>query len=94
MIGCSKSTEPLKFQTKADAPPRSPTAAQQAQMTPEFVASHMESPQETAKYLHDLAKDPKFNPKEHAEMLQKYSTDSNAEIASAAKELSDKAQAQ
>jgi hypothetical protein len=94
VVGCSRGNAPLKFQAKADAPARSPTPQQQVMMTPEFVASHMETPQETAKYLHDLAKDPKFNPKEHVEMLQKYSSDSNAEVASAAKELSDRAQPQ
>jgi hypothetical protein len=91
-IGCSKSNEPLKFQTKADAPARSPSRAQSAQMSPEFQASHMESPQETANYLKGLAKDPSFNPKEHEDMLKQYSNDPNPQIASAAKELASKAQ--
>jgi hypothetical protein len=92
VAGCSHSTEPLKFQTRTDAPARTPTPTQQAQTSPEFVISHMESPQETAKYLHELSKDSKFNPKEHSDMLQKYASDSNAEVASAAKELADRAQ--
>ena len=91
-IGCSKSNEPLKFQTKADAPVRSPSRAQQAQMSPEFLASHMESPEETANYLKGLAKDPSFNPKEHEDMLKQYSNDANPQIASAAKDLASKAQ--
>ncbi len=71
---------------------RTPTRIQQAQMAPEFVISHLESSHETALYLRELAKDTKFNPKEHSEMLAKYSADSNAEVASAAKTLADRAQ--
>jgi hypothetical protein len=92
VIGCSKSNEPLKFETKANAPARSPSRGQQAQMSPEFVASHMESPQETANYLKGLAKDPSFDPKQHEDMLKQYSNDSNPQVASAAKELASKAQ--
>jgi hypothetical protein len=91
-VGCSKSNEPLKFQTKANSPARTPTPTQQAQMTPEFVIDHMESPQETANYLKGLAKDPSFDPKQHADMLKQYSGNSNPQVASAAKELADKAQ--
>ena len=61
-------------------------------MSPEAIISHMESPHEEANYLRELAKDSKFNPKEHAEMLQKFSGDSNAEVGSAAKQLADRAQ--
>ena len=92
VIGCSRSNEPLKFEAKTGAPVRGQTRSQQAQSTPEFVASHMESPQETANYLKSLAKDPSFNPKEHEDMLKQYSSDSNPQVASAAKELADKSQ--
>jgi hypothetical protein len=92
VIGCSRSNEPLKFEPKAGAPVRGQTRSQQAQSTPEFIASHMESPHETANYLKGLSKDPSFKPKEHEEMLKQYSNDSNTEIASAAKELAEKAQ--
>jgi len=92
VVGCSRSNEPLKFQTVANAQTRTPTPVQQAQLSPEFVISHMESPHEAARYLRELAKDAKFSPKEHSEMLQKYAADSNAEVASAAKELADRAQ--
>jgi len=61
-------------------------------MSPEFVISHMESPQETAQYLKELAKDSKFDPKQHADMLKQYASDSNTEVATAAKELADRAQ--
>jgi hypothetical protein len=90
VIGCSRSNEPLKFQTQASPPARVPTRSQQAQLAPEFVVSHMESAQETANYLKGLAKDPSFNPKEHEDMLKQYSSDPNPQIASAAKELADK----
>jgi hypothetical protein len=91
VIGCSRTNE-LKWhqaEGKSQAPP---TRIQQAQMSPEFVISHMESPKETARYLQGLAKDANFNPKEHAEMLKTYAGDSNAEVASAAKELANRAQ--
>ncbi len=90
VTGCSRSNEPLKFQTQASPPTRVPTRSQQTQLTPEFVASHMESAQETANYLKGLVKDPSFNPKEHEDMLKQYSSDPNPQIASAAKDLSNK----
>lgn len=91
-VGCSKSNEPLKFQTKPDAPPRSLTPAQQVQMAPEVFIEHLETSEERANYLKELGKDPKFDPKQHAPMLTQYAGDSNAKVAAAAKELSDKAQ--
>jgi hypothetical protein len=90
-VGCGKSNEPLKFTQKTGGPVRGQTSVQTAQSTPEFMASHMDSPQETANYLKSLAKDPTFDPKQHADMLKQYSNDSNPQIASAAKELADKA---
>jgi hypothetical protein len=92
VIGCSKGAEPLKFHASESATQRTPTPGQQAQMSPEFVISHMESPQETAQYLKELAKDSKFDPKQHADMLKQYASDSNTEVATAAKELADRAQ--
>jgi hypothetical protein len=92
VIGCSRSNEPLKFNAAQSAVTRNPTPTQQAQSTPEFVISHMESPEETAVYLRELAKDSKFDPKQHADMLKQYANDSNPQVASAAKELADRAQ--
>jgi hypothetical protein len=92
VLGCSRGNQPLNFQAKAAAVTPPPTPTQQRQMTPEFIISHMESPQETANYLKGLAKDSSFDPKQHADMLKQYSSDPNPEIASAAKELADRAQ--
>ena len=48
--------------------------------------------QQKAAYLQDLANDPNFKPKLHTDMLEKYSKDSDADVAAAAKALLDKAQ--
>ena len=39
-----------------------------------------------------VGKDPKFDPKQHVEMLKKYESDSDPEVATAAKELLTKVQ--
>jgi hypothetical protein len=62
------------------------------QTTPEFITAHAESPHERANYLHGLASDTKFDPKEHVDMLKKYENDPDSEVATAAKELLAKAQ--
>lgn len=61
------------------------------QKSPEFKLLQMKTPQEKAAYLQELGKDPDFDPKLHTEMLEKYSRDADADVASAAKELLDKA---
>ena len=60
--------------------------------TPEFVAAHAESSHERANYLRELGHDSKFDPKQHVEMLKKYESDSDSEVATAAKELLTKVQ--
>ena len=92
VIGCSRGNEPLKFHGAESAAARTPTPNQQAQLSPEFVISHMESPEETASYLKELQKDAKFDPKQHVDMLKQYASDSNPQVAAAAKELADRAQ--
>jgi hypothetical protein len=65
---------------------------QEKATTPEQVVARLESGHERANYLHELAHDEKFDPKQHAEMLKKYENDSDSEVAEAAKELLAKAQ--
>jgi hypothetical protein len=60
--------------------------------TPEFVAAHAESARERANYLRELGHDSKFDPKQHVEMLKKYESDSDSDVATAAKELLTKVQ--
>src|SRR5580693_6346158 len=55
--------------------------------TPEFVVANAETQKERAETLRQLANDPKFDPKQHVEMLKKYANDSDSDIATAAKEL-------
>jgi hypothetical protein len=91
-IGCSRGNDPLKWHAAEGKVTPPPTPTQERQMTPEFVISHMESPEETASYLKELAKDSKFDPKQHADMLKQYAGDSNPQVAAAAKELAERAQ--
>ena len=60
--------------------------------SPEFKIAALKTPQEKATYLQGLATDASFNPKQHKDMLEKYSQDSDAEVAAAAKTLLEKAQ--
>jgi hypothetical protein len=59
--------------------------------SPEMKINSMTTQQKAA-YLQDLANDPNFKPKLHTAMLEKYSKDSDADLAAAAKALLDKAQ--
>jgi hypothetical protein len=58
---------------------------------PELEMMKLKSPQDKANYLRNLDKDPEFDPKKHTEMLDKYSKDTDADVAQAAKDLLDKA---
>jgi hypothetical protein len=60
--------------------------------TPEFMVANTETQKDRADMLRELAKDPKFDPKQHVEMLKKYANDSDSDIATAAKELLTKVQ--
>jgi hypothetical protein len=92
VIGCSRTPETWT------PPPPDPNAKQVARppakwnATPEGMMGHAESDEDRAAFLHKWAKDPKFDPKQHKEMLEEYAKSSNAELATAAKELADKAQ--
>jgi hypothetical protein len=59
---------------------------------PESKIKNMKTSQEKVAYLQDLGADSNFNPKMHKDMLEKYSKDTDADIAAAAKALLDKAQ--
>lgn len=69
-----------------------PKMGQAVANSPETKINGMKTPQQKAAFLQDLANDSKFNPKLHTAMLEKYSKDSDADVAAAAKALLDKAQ--
>jgi hypothetical protein len=58
-------------------------------LPPEEAITKLETPEDRVIYLHQLAKDSSFDPQKHTEMLQKYSTDGDPEVATAAKDLLD-----
>jgi len=58
--------------------------------SPEAAITKLETSEERVTYLHQLGKDSTFEPQQHAEMLQKYASGSDQEVASAAKELLDR----
>lgn len=88
VLGCSKSggtwNPPEQAATPSPPPP--------GKVTPEYIINGLESPRERATYLSQLSQDSKFNPKEHKQMLEKYSKAPEQEVAAAAKELADRAQ--
>jgi hypothetical protein len=58
---------------------------------PETKINAMKTPQQKAAYLQELANDTKFDPKQHKDMLEKFSKDPDADVAAAAKALLEKA---
>lgn len=81
-LGCGQSTPVM---TKA--PPGYPGGATPAPPAPEVAITKLESPEDKAQYLRQLANDSSFNPQQHTDLLKKYAGDSNEEVASAAKQL-------
>ena len=60
--------------------------------SPELKIAGLKTPQERATFLQGLATDASFDPKLHKDMLEKYSKDSDPDVAAAAKALLDRAQ--
>jgi len=58
--------------------------------SPEMKIAALKTPQEQATFLQGLATDANFDPKLHKEMLEKYSKNSDADVAAAAKALLDR----
>jgi len=91
LIGCSQASS--TWQPPASKGTSAVSAAVPARpVTPESLIANLESTRERAAYLRELSKDSSFEPKKHVEMLQKYTSDTDPEVASAAKELFDRAQ--
>jgi hypothetical protein len=59
--------------------------------SPELEMMKLKTPQDKTNYLRNLVNSPDFDAKKHTEMLEKYSKDSDADLAQAAKDLLDKA---
>jgi hypothetical protein len=81
-IGCSGGSS-----VQTSSPPGYPQGAERRELPPEVTITKFETPEERAIYLRELSKDSKFEPQQHAAMLQKYSGDANQEVAALAKEL-------
>jgi hypothetical protein len=58
--------------------------------TPEAAITKLETSEDRVIYLQQLGKDSTFEPQKHADMLQKYASDSDQDVATAAKELLDR----
>ncbi len=84
-LGCGQSTPVM---TKA--PPGYPGGATPAPPAPEVAITKLETPEDKAQYLRQLANDASFKPEQHADLLKKCAADGNEELASAAKQLLDR----
>jgi hypothetical protein len=94
LVGCGGQPQDLSKQVQ-EAKNKSTfpiKEGQETRSTPEFVAAHAESAHERANYLRELGHDSKFDPKQHVEMLKKYESDPDSDVATAAKELLTKVQ--
>jgi hypothetical protein len=89
--GCGKGSSATVITTTPSGAPL-PKMGQALANSPEMKLNAMKTPQQKATFLQDLANDSSFNPKLHTAMLEKYSKDSDADLAAAAKALLDKAQ--
>jgi hypothetical protein len=92
LLGCGGKPQDLSARVqnatnKSEFPKKDPNKE-----TFEYTLAHAETAEDRAECLRSFANDVKFNPKEHVELLKKYESDSNAEVAAAAKELLAKAQ--
>jgi hypothetical protein len=93
VLGCGGGSSEVSAQlAKANKTKYQVKPEQAEQTTPESIAEHAESAHERAMYLKELARDAKFEPKSHLDMLKKYEADGNEEVADAAKVLMAKAQ--
>jgi len=90
VTGCSQSV--ATWQPPKGGAQNASTIVQKRPVTPESLIANLESKRERAAYLRELSKDSKFEPKQHIEMLQKYASDADPDVAGAAKELFDRAQ--
>ena len=86
-IGCGSGSSAQTVSPPKNHESRGPVVAP----SPEVAITKLETSEDRVDYLHQLGKDSTFEPQKHAEMLQKYSSDGDPEVASAAKELLDKA---
>ena len=80
-LGCGQSTPVM---TKA---PPGYHGGQPTPPAPEEAITKLETPEDKAQYLRQLASDSSFKPEQHAELLKKCAADSNEELASTAKQL-------
>ncbi len=80
-LGCGQSTPVM---TKAPPGYHGGTPAPPA---PEVAITKLETPEDKAQYLRQLANDSSFKPEQHADLLKKCAADGNEELASAAKQL-------
>ncbi|HUE17632.1 MAG TPA: hypothetical protein VMR25_25990 [Planctomycetaceae bacterium] len=85
-IGCGSGSSAQTI----SPPPNHQQRGTAVALAPEVAITKLETSEERVEYLHQLGKDSAFEPQKHADMLQKYSSDADQEVASAAKELLDR----
>ena len=82
--GCSRSASGQLSPPKGHEKRGTPVA-----FAPEDAIKKLETPEDRVIYLHQLRDDKSFEPDKHREMLDKYASDADPEIAAAAKEILD-----
>lgn len=92
LLGCSGKPQDLSAQVQSAKNKTEFPKKDSGKETPEYMVSHAEDAQDVADLLRAFAKDAKFDPKQHVELLKKYENDPNADVSTAAKELLAKAQ--
>jgi len=87
--GCGSNNRPPSYTDPAVKD--FPKMGKGLQKLPEYQLKTMKAPQQQVEYLHRLEKDSAFDPKQHVPMLEEYSTNSDPDVAAAAKGLLDRA---
>ena len=85
VVGCGSSS------TETHKPPANARAGEAVAPEPELAITKLETPEEQIQYLRQLGQDSQFDPHKHVDMLKKYASDKNEEVAVVARELLDRA---
>jgi hypothetical protein len=88
--GCGSGAGPARS-TIPDLPPDHHPIGHNIGNSPEWKLRQMQTPQQKTAYLQELAKDPKFDAKNHKDILEDLAKDQDQDLSNAAKDLLDKA---
>jgi hypothetical protein len=91
LAGCSGKASNAPY-TPDPAVANFPKMGRAVANSPEVKIAALKTSQQKASFFQDLANDSTFDPKLHKDMLEKYSKDSDADVAAGAQALLDRAQ--